>query len=138
MPDVDFTILDGETETRVGADVAGARVRLSADAVARALGWEVTEDGLCRDGLCVPVPPGVTLATAEGVDLATLARALDRPLAVDVAERVACLGAAAPDRGRALESLQAPDFALPDLAGRLHRLSDHRGRKVFLLAWASW
>ena len=138
MPDVDFTIIDGDTETRVGAEVTGARVRLSAEAVVRALGWEVTEDGLCRDGLCVPAPPGVTLVTAGGVDLAALAGALDRPLAVDVPERVACLGAAAPDRGRTLESLQAPDFALPDLAGHVHRLSDHRGRKVFLLAWASW
>ena len=32
----------------------------------------------------------------------------------------------------------APDFALPDLDGRVHRLSDFRGRKVFLATWASW
>ena len=35
-------------------------------------------------------------------------------------------------------TLSAPDFELPDLAGHMHRLSDHRGKKVFLLAWASW
>ncbi|HSY78461.1 MAG TPA: redoxin domain-containing protein [Verrucomicrobiae bacterium] len=34
--------------------------------------------------------------------------------------------------------MQAPDFELPDLDGKLHRLSDYRGKKVFLLAWASW
>ena len=27
---------------------------------------------------------------------------------------------------------------LPDLAGRPHRLSDLRGRRVFLATWASW
>jgi peroxiredoxin len=32
----------------------------------------------------------------------------------------------------------APDFELPDLAGRLHTLSELRGKKVFLLFWASW
>jgi peroxiredoxin len=32
----------------------------------------------------------------------------------------------------------APDFTLPDLDGRMHSLSDYRGKKVFLLAWASW
>jgi peroxiredoxin len=32
----------------------------------------------------------------------------------------------------------APAFALPDLDGRRHRLSDHRGNKVLLVTWASW
>ena len=48
------------------------------------------------------------------------------------------LGTAARERGRALRSLEAPDFALPDLEGRMHALSDHRGRKVLLATWASW
>lgn len=138
MPDPPFTIIDGDIETRVSARVDGERVWLSPDAVTRALGWEVTEDGLCRDGLCVPVPADAALATGDGIDLVTLAATLDRPLACDVEERAACLGAPAPDRGRALASLQAPDFALPDLGGGVHRLSDHRGRKVLLVVWASW
>ena len=32
----------------------------------------------------------------------------------------------------------APDFALPDLSGRLHQLSDYQGRIVFLNLWATW
>ena len=32
----------------------------------------------------------------------------------------------------------APDFTLPDSTGRMHRLSDHRGKKVLLVTWASW
>ena len=32
----------------------------------------------------------------------------------------------------------APEFALPDLAGQVHRLSDFRGKVVFLNVWATW
>jgi peroxiredoxin len=32
----------------------------------------------------------------------------------------------------------APDFLLPDLAGRQYRLSDFRGKVVFLNVWATW
>jgi peroxiredoxin len=32
----------------------------------------------------------------------------------------------------------APDFVLPDLAGHMHRLSDFRGKIVFLNVWATW
>lgn len=32
----------------------------------------------------------------------------------------------------------APDFALKDLAGREHKLSDYRGKKVMLVFWATW
>jgi peroxiredoxin len=32
----------------------------------------------------------------------------------------------------------APDFVLPDLQGQAVRLSDHRGKIVFLNLWATW
>ena len=133
-----FTIVDvGGAATPVPATITGERVRIGEDAVESALGWSVAEEGLCREGLCVPVTSDALL-TPEGIDLAELAGALGRPLAVDLAERVAYLGAAAVDRGRALAELDAPDFALPDLAGRVHRLSEHRRKKVLLVAYASW
>jgi peroxiredoxin len=37
-----------------------------------------------------------------------------------------------------MQSLEAPDFTLPDLEGRPHALRDYRGKKVFLVSWASW
>jgi hypothetical protein len=74
----------------------------------------------------------------DDVDLSAHAADLGRPLALDVAERAAYLGVSAEVRGGVLASLEAPDFALPDLDGRMHRLTDHRGRKVFLIAYASW
>jgi hypothetical protein len=44
----------------------------------------------------------------------------------------------AAERPSALAGSEAPDFALPDLAGKVHKLSDYRGQKVFLVSWASW
>ncbi len=37
-----------------------------------------------------------------------------------------------------IEPLAAPDFALPDLDGQIHRLSSFRGRPVLLNFWATW
>lgn len=138
MSPAQFTIIDeGRAAAPVDAVISGDRVRLGDDAIQAALGWSVEPEGLCREGLCVPVRSD-SLVTPDGIDLAELAAALGRPLAVDVAERAAYLGASAGDRGRALRALDAPDFALPDLAGRVHLLSEHRGKKVLLVAYASW
>ncbi len=133
-----FTIIDGDAPATVPATVGDGRVRLSGEAVETALGWELKPEGLCREGMCVPVRGGASPVTGEDVDLSALAAALGRPLALDLAEHAACLGASAEDRAQALASLQAPDWALPDLAGRVHRLSEHRGKKVLLVAYASW
>ena len=78
----------------------------------------------------------VSTVTAAAID--ALAATRDRPLAVDRAEGVAYLGISAAARGAQLASLEAPDFSLPDLDGRRHSLSAHRGRKVLLVAYASW
>lgn len=74
----------------------------------------------------------------RAVPLAELAARLDRPVAIDLEERAVYLGVAAAERARRLASLEAPDFVLPDLNGGRHRLAEHRGKKVFLVAWASW
>jgi hypothetical protein len=111
-------------------------VWLPAASIKSALGWELKPQGLCRDELCIPLPANPT--DARGVPLAALAVALRRPLAVDPGEHAAYLGVAAPARAAALASLDAPDFAFPDLDGRVHALSEHRSKKVLLVAYASW
>jgi hypothetical protein len=135
MSAASFTIVDDGRPTDVPATLDAGRVRLDAAALHAALGWELTDDGLCREGLCVPTPDGWS---GVGVALDDLATLLGRPLALDADERVAWLGGPADERARALRALRAPDFALRDLDGRPHRLADHRGEKVLLVVWASW
>jgi hypothetical protein len=133
-----FTVIDGGRETEVSARVDGPRVSLSAEALRSALGWEVHEGTLCNDSMCVPLPAGSRLGEGGAFDLVEVAATIDRPLALDVDEQAAYLGASAGERAQALASLIAPDFTLPDLDGHPHTLSVHRGKKVFLVAWASW
>src|SRR5207244_1945021 len=132
------TLIDAERVATVDAVVDGGAIRLSPDALERALGWALKPQGLCRDETCVPVRDRSALVRADGIDLEGVARVLGRPLAVDGAEGVAVLGASATDRAARLASMDAPDFSLPDLAGRLHSLRDQRGKKTLLIAWASW
>lgn len=99
-------------------------------------GWTLKPEGMCRNELCVPL-------TGDGrrndsVDLAAFWRALGHPVVSDNPGAVWVLGTAAESRTNALAGLEAPDFTLPDLAGVPHRLSELRGKKVFLTTWASW
>jgi hypothetical protein len=105
-------------------------------------GWELKPEGLCRGPLCVPVPPGASWMRGRGadvrVDVSGLSRHMGQPVAASPEHAAWSIGDAAEDLADRLRSLDAPDFTLPDLDGRMHALSSFRGRKVFLLAWASW
>ncbi len=130
-------IEDGRTHA-LEADVVGERVRLGAESLRRALGYELKPEGLCRGAICIPVRDRAALVAHEAIDLVELARVTGRPLALDAAERSAAIGTPAEERVATLRGLEAPDFTLPDLNGREHRLSEHRGKKVLLIAYASW
>jgi len=138
MADTDFVIIDDGRVARVAATVRGTQVRLSPAALHAALCWELKPQGLCRDDRCVPIAGHADLVNADGVDLAGFASLLSRPLAVDTQCRVAYLGTPAAERAAQLATLEAPEFTLPDLAGNPHSLSDYRGKKVLLVAYASW
>ena len=133
-----FTLIDEQTAHQIDATIEGARVRAPAKALRDATGWEWKTEGLCRGEVCVPVRDREGFEDAAGIDLAAFAAALGRPLAVEAPAAVAALGTAAADRSAALADGIAPDFELPDLEGRMHALSDHRGKKVLLGAYAAW
>ena len=138
MADDTFTLIDDGRVCETHATITGDSIRLTPAALQAALDWELKPQGLCKDDRCVPVQGHADLVTDGGIDLAGFVAALFRPLAIDADERVACLGASAVDRAAQLASLHAPDFTLPDLHGRMHALSDYRGKKVLLVAYASW
>ena len=54
-----FTILDADRRTDVEAHVHAEAVRLSADAVREATGWELKPEGACKGDICIPLtdPP---------------------------------------------------------------------------------
>ncbi len=137
MDDTRITLIDDGREIELPAHVVGDAIRITPAALRDALGWTLKPEGLCRDAACVPVREGEVVVDGL-VDLAGFARAVGRPLAIDVAERVAALGVSAGTRATQLASLEAPDFELPDLDGERHTLSEHRGKKVLLVAYASW
>ncbi len=138
MDNQTFVVIDDGRVAQTTVTVRDDRVRLSAAGLRAALGWELKPQGLCKDDRCVPVGARPDLVTDAGVDLEAFAQALSRPLAIDLDERAAYLGVAAAERCGQLASLQAPDFRLPDLTGNQHALSDYRGKKVLLVAYASW
>ena len=105
-----------------------------------ATGWTLKQEGLCCDDVCTIVAPSdrERLVAGEAVCASGLWETLGRPVLHDEGHSVWMLGEAAGDRSRSLDSLDAPDFSLPDITGKLHSLSDFRGKKVFLATWASW
>jgi len=118
----------------------GEELWIGRDTLEELTGWQLKPEGLCKGDVCTPVAPEVAArcVDAEKVDVAGLWKSLGRPLLRDRAGSTWMLGEAASDRSRTLESLEAPDFTLPDIEGKLHSLSDYRGKKVFLSTWASW
>ena len=133
-------IIYGENVTKgVDAETKNG-LWLSAADFKRVSGFERKPEGFCKGELCFPVPPARKGDFEAGgrYNLAALAELIGQPVVSDEAHQVWCFGEASENRKRALTSLDAPDFSLPDLDGRMHSLSEHRGKKILLVSWASW
>jgi AhpC/TSA family len=125
----------------VVADGAGRGLWLNRADLKRVAGWEYKPQGFCKGDVCVPVPDarkGEFVDAGARYNLAALATLIGQPVVTDAEFNVVCVGEAASERKRMLTSLDAPDFTLPDLDGKMHSLSDYRGKKVFVVSWASW
>lgn len=137
-----ITLIHEQRQTKWPDAVAqGDELWLDAAAIEQATGWTWKPEGLCRGDLCVPLPPHAdegSVVRDGRLNLAAMWRRSGQPVVHDAAARTWVLGTGSARRGAELATLQAPDFALPDLDGREHRLSSNRGRKVFLATWASW
>jgi hypothetical protein len=126
-------VLTDQGEFRIAANEG---LRVSPADTELLTGWILKPEGMCREELCVPLPED-TRRDAK-IDLAAFWQMLGNPVASDPSGEVWVLGTGAESRANTLAGLEAPDFELPDLAGVPHRLSELRGRKVFLTTWASW
>lgn len=133
---------DVATELTVAREDAGQLWITAAD-LKRATRFEVKPQGVCRDELCFPLPKARQQdflrkeQSASWFNLTAFATLVRQPVAHDAALETWYFGLRA-DQRQGLSSLQAPDFTLPDINGKPHSLSDFRGKKVFLVTWASW
>ena len=105
------------------------------DAFAGATGWDPKPEGLCRGEICVPAP-GVRRDDGT-IDVTLAAERLGMPLVHDAHAGVWALGPGTTS-GHVLSTAVAPDPELVDRHGHTFRLSSLRGRKVLLVAWASY
>ncbi len=110
----------------------------------RATRFVIKPQGVCRDELCFPLPKNRKneFISSKGkttwFNLSEFARLIKQPFVSDQKNRVWYFGPRAAEQNSYLASLEAPNFTLPDLNGKLHSLSDFRGQKVLLVTWASW
>ena len=97
-------------------------------------GWMLKPEGACKGDHCIPLPESLH---ADPIDAQALAEAMGLPI---VKAEESGLWALGPESigSRALTTAEAPDIALPDLAGDLFRLSSLRGQKVLIYAWAPY
>jgi hypothetical protein len=98
-------------------------------------GWEIKPEGACRDDVCVPLPDAVH--TPEGlVDVTVFADRLAMPMANDEPHGLWALGP--PAGGKVLDTVTFPELTLEDFDGHTFDFAGARGRKVVMIAWASW
>jgi hypothetical protein len=138
-------IIYEDVVTEVGAPAeASTDLWVTLKDLTRATRFALKPQGVCRGELCFPIPKGRRsqfIARRSGItwfNLSEFARLLKQPVASDSKLLVWYFGPRPENQNAYLATLVAPDFTLPDLAGKPHSLSDFRGRKVLLITWASW
>jgi AhpC/TSA family len=138
------TIIYDDRATEIStANVDAGRLWITTVDLKRATGFDLKPQGVCRNELCFPLPKSreqefVRKSSGKTwFDLVAFAQLVHQPVAHDEALGTWYFGLRS-DQRQGLSSLEAPDFTLPDMNGKIHSLSDFRGEKVLLLTWASW
>jgi AhpC/TSA family len=139
------TIIYDGTPTEVAATAMPAGdLWVTLPELTRATKLELKPQGVCSEKQCFPLPESRKaefVAERSGqtqFNLSAFARLLTQPMARDGNNGIWCFGPRPEEQNSHLATLTAPDFTLPDMAGKSHALSDYRGKKVLLITWASW
>jgi hypothetical protein len=137
-------IYDG-VATEVGpSQIQSSDLWITSEDLARATKFEVKPQGVCRDELCFPIPKNrkdsllQKQASVTWFNLSEFARMVNQPTAYDEKHSTWYFGARQAAQNSFVDTLEAPNFTLPDINGKMHSLADFRGKKVLLLTWASW
>jgi len=132
------TVLSESEVTDVDATMMDSAVWVSPSDLEQVLGWALRPEGLCRSGLCVPIPDRASITDGEMVDLVALAGLVGSASVIDSDHSVVAVSVAAQRRQDGLLGRRAPDFTLPDLDGQSHSLSEFDGKRRLLVAFATW
>jgi len=137
-------IYDGVATEVAVAPNASTDLWITTSDLTRATRFVIKPQGVCRDELCFPLPKNrkaefvAKKGSTTWFNLSEFARLIKQPCVIDEKNGIWYFGARAAEQSGYLTSLSAPNFTLPDLNGKLHSLSDFRGKKVLLVTWASW
>jgi len=132
-----ITVID-ESGSHAFEQVVFGKLGVSADDFARATGWTLKTEGLCKGDVCVPVRDTEAMSNGAAIDVAEFVRVTERNMVVDSSRNVVAVGEQASSRAASMATLDAPNFTLPDINGKLVSLSDFANRKKLILAWSSW
>jgi hypothetical protein len=141
--DATATIVYDDITTAVSVSGDAGQLWTTIADLKRATGFELKPQGVCRAELCFPLPKERQkefVRKESGItwfNLTAFAQLVHQPVAHDQGLATWYFGLRS-DQRQGLASLRAPDFSLPDMDGKMHSLSDFRGKKVFLVTWASW
>ena len=138
------TVIYDGIATEVSAAPETTSLWITTGDLTRATRFVIKPQGVCRDALCFPLPKDrkSEFVSKKGAttwfNLSEFARLIKQPFVADQKNGVWYFGVRAAEQNDYLASFEAPDFTLPDLNGKLHSLTDFRGKKVLLITWASW
>jgi len=139
-----FVIYDGVATQVSESPNSSNDLWITTNDLARATRFVIKLQGVCRDELCYPLPKKRLAEFVSKKDATTwfnlteFARLIKQSFVVDQKNSVWYFGAREAEQNSYINSLEAPNFTLPDLNGKLHSLADFRGKKVLLVTWASW
>lgn len=111
------------------------RLDLTPDEVWQRTGWEIKAEGACKGEICVPLAD-LEVRSDGTIDMRLFAEQMGMPLVTDDKYALSAIGPRA--AGRVLDDASLPAISLPDFDGDTFELASLRGRKVVLVAWASW
>jgi hypothetical protein len=138
------TVIYDDVATEINpADQETGQLWITPADLTRATHFEIKPQGVCRAELCFPLPKArkQEFLRKDGAknwfNLLAFAQLVQQPVAHDDALSIWYFGLRS-DQRQTLASLQAPNFTLPDINGKMHSLSDFHGKKIFLVTWASW
>lgn len=137
-------IYDGVTSKVTEAVSEADNLWLTLPDLTRTTRFVLKPQGACLDEFCVPIPKAREAeflrkrGSKQLFNLAELARTMKQPVIRDDANAIWLFGSRPESLMKITETLEAPDFTLPDWKGTLRSLHDFRGKRVLLITWASW